>query len=473
MPEKEIKIGRTAIPEQDPKIRAGNFDEVALGYDADLAQREAGRCLQCKRPKCIDSCPVEVDIPAFVGLVAEGEYDEALSKIRDKNVLPAICGRVCPQEVQCEKDCVLGVKGEPVAIGRLERFVADLQIAKGTTIEPASVADNGIKVAVIGAGPAGLTVAGDLAKLGYQVKIFEALHQPGGVLVYGIPEFRLPKAVVGLEIDYVRALGVEIECNSVIGRLYELDDLRREGYKAFFIGTGAGLPMFMGLPGENLNGVYSANEFLTRVNLMKAYQFPDADTPVIRGHRVAVVGGGNVAMDSARTALRLGAQEVHLIYRRSRAEMPARLEEVHHAEEEGVIFDFLTNPLEIFGEEHWVTGLRCVRMELGEPDASGRSRPVPIAGSEFDTQIDEVIMAIGTSANPLLLDTIPDLARTPRGYVETVDDSGRTSIADIFAGGDIVTGSATVILAMGAGRKAAQAIHAYLSGEPEPPLIND
>lgn len=464
MPEqKRIKIPRTAMSEQEPKIRAGNFEEVALGYNEAEAIREAGRCLACKKPKCVDNCPVSVDIPAFIGLVAGGEHEEALAKIREKNVLPAICGRVCPQEVQCEQTCILGIKDEPVAIGRLERFVADHERLSGKTPEVATVKPNGTKVAVIGAGPAGLTAAGDLAKLGYEVTVFEALHKPGGVLVYGIPEFRLPKSIVQREIDYIVSMGVTIDCNAVVGRLYGLDELRAQGYRAFFISTGAGLPMFLGLPGENLNGVYSANEFLTRVNLMKAYDFPTNDTPVMKGHKVAVVGGGNVAMDSARTALRLGASEVHLVYRRSEEEMPARREEVHHAKEEGVIFDFLTNPLEIYGEDNWVVGMKCIKMELGEPDASGRRRPQPMPGSEFDFDVDEVIMSIGTSANPLLLNTIDGLELNQKGYIKVDEPTGQTNLADVFAGGDIVTGSATVILAMGAGRDAAGAVHEYLS----------
>lgn len=464
MPEERIKLPRTPMPEQDAKARAANFNEVTLGYTEDMAKQEASRCLKCKKPKCMDGCPVEVNIPEFISLTAEGQFDEALDKIREKNALPAICGRVCPQEVQCEATCVVGVKSEPVAIGRLERFVADRVLQKEKAGTNPVTESNGKKVAIIGAGPAGLTAAGDLAKLGYEVKVFEALHKPGGVLVYGIPEFRLPKRIVEQEIDFVRSLGAEIECNAVVGRLYGFDDLRDQGYSAFFISTGAGLPMFLGIPGENLNGVYSANEFLTRVNLMKAYLFPESDTPVVKGQRVAVVGGGNVAMDSARTALRLGAKEVHLVYRRSRSEMPARLEEVHHAEEEGVIFDLLTNPTEILGEDNWVNKIRCVKMELSEPDASGRARPVPIKGSEFDLQVDAVIMAIGTSANPLLLQSVPGLGLNKRGYIEVDESSGRTSLEDVFAGGDIVTGSATVILAMGAGRTAAKAIHAYLSG---------
>ncbi len=463
---KTIVPEKTRMPEQDAKERGRNFDEVALGYAKEQALREADRCLECKKPTCMLGCPVEIDIPAFIDHIREGDFEAAIKKLKEKNCLPAVCGRVCPQEDQCEKYCVLAKKYEPVAIGRLERFAADWERANGNGSTPEIKKNSGNKVAVIGSGPAGLTVAGDLALLGHKVTIFEALHKPGGVLVYGIPEFRLPKKIVEEEIDYVRKLGVEIKTSMVIGKILTVDDLLdSEGYDAVFIGTGAGFPLFMCIPGENLNGVYSANEFLTRSNLMKAYLFPEYDTPIKRGKKVAVVGGGNVAMDSARTALRLGAEEVYLVYRRSEQEMPARKEEVEHAKEEGIIFKLLTNPKQILGCEGWVTCIECYQMELGEPDESGRRRPVAIEGSEFRLDVDVVIMAVGTCANPLIPEGTKDLQLTKRGYIEADEETGETSREGVYAGGDIVTGAATVILAMGAGRKAARSIHSYLTGE--------
>lgn len=466
-PKKE-KIARVKMPEQDPKQRNKNFNEVTLGYSEEDAVRESLRCLQCKNPKCIKGCPVEIDIKSFIELIGRRKFREALEKIREKNALPAICGRVCPQEDQCEKECILGIKDDPVAIGRLERFVADRELkgkaddVKECVFSEAAKKCTKEKVAVIGSGPAGLTCAGELAKLGYRVTIFEALHKPGGVLVYGIPEFRLPKEIVRKEIDYVKSLGVEIKVNMVIGKILTIDELFKEGYKSIFISTGAGLPYFMGIPGENLNGVYSANEYLTRSNLMKAYLFPQCDTPIIKADKVAVVGGGNVAMDSARTAKRLGAKHVYLIYRRSNEEMPARNEEIEHAKEEGIEFKLLTNPVEIIGKDGWADKIRCIKMKLGEPDESGRRRPIPIPGSEFNTEIEVVVMAIGQGPNPLLTSTIPELKLTRRGNIYAEVETGKTNTKGIFAGGDIVTGAATVILAMGAGRKAAKAIDEYI-----------
>ncbi|MCD6281311.1 MAG: NADPH-dependent glutamate synthase [Deltaproteobacteria bacterium] len=458
-----MKIQRQPMPEQDPKVRARNFDEVPYGYTAELAKKEALRCLSCPKPFCVDGCPVEIDIPAFINLVADGDFVGAAKKIKEKNALPAICGRVCPQEVQCEQRCVRGKKGEPVAIGRLERFAADYERSQGEVEIPETAKPTGKKVAIVGSGPAGLTVAGDLVKLGHDVTIFEALHKPGGVLVYGIPEFRLPKDIVASEIDYLKRMGVKIETSFVIGKTSTIDELFEEGFDAVFLGVGAGLPVFMGIPGENLNGVYSANEYLTRANLMKAYLFPEYDTPIVKGKNVAVIGGGNVAMDSARTALRLGADNVYLVYRRSEKEMPARVEEIHHAKEEGINFHLLTNPKRYIGNDKgWVVGMECLRMELGEPDDSGRRRPVPIEGSEFVLDVDTVVVAIGTRANPLVQSTTPGLELNKRGYIEADEETGKTSREGVFAGGDIVTGSATVILAMGAGRKAARAIHEYL-----------
>ncbi len=454
-----MMLQKVKMAEQNPKVRITNFDEVALGYTPEQAVQEAKRCLQCKKFPCVQGCPVEVDIPAFIQFIAEGDFIGAIRKIKEKNCLPAICGRVCPQEDQCEKLCALGKKGEPLAIGRLERFAADYERAQGMVEIPPRPKSTGKRVAVIGSGPAGLIVAGDLARLGHEVTIFEGLHKAGGVLVYGIPEFRLPKAIVQAEVDYVQKLGVEIRTSTVIGKLFTIDDLLNNGYDAVFIGTGAGLPLFLGIPGENLNGVYSANEFLTRSNLMKAYLFPEYDTPIKRGKNVAVVGGGNVAMDAARTALRLGAEDVHLVYRRSEAEMPARVEEIERAKEEGVIFKLLTNPTKILGKDGWVCGMECLKMELGEPDESGRRRPVPIESSEFVIDVDVVIIAIGTGVNPLIPKSTPGLKLNKRGYIIADEESGRTSRERIYAGGDIVTGAATVISAMGAGRKAARAIH--------------
>ena len=454
----------TKLParEQAPEVRRRNFEEVSQGYDEAMAREEATRCIDCKNPACMTGCPVGVHIPDFIRHVKEGEFEKAYETIRLTNNLPAICGRVCPQETQCESKCVRGVKGDPVGIGRLERFCADyaMQHASTKTERPAP---NGHRVAVVGSGPSGLTCAGDLAKLGYDVTIFEALHTPGGVLVYGIPEFRLPKRLVREEIATVEALGVKIETDVVVGRSVSLEELFDEGYEAVFVGSGAGLPRFQGIPGENLNGVYSANEFLTRINLMKAYAFPETDTPVRVGKKVAVVGGGNVAMDAARSALRLGADEVSIIYRRSEKEMPARLEEVHHAKEEGVNFRMLTNPTAIHGDENGsVRAMTCVEMELGEPDASGRRRPVVKQGSEFDLDVDTVVIAIGNSPNPLIRNTTPGLETQKWGGI-IVDENGATSLENVYAGGDAVTGAATVILAMGAGKTAAKAIHEKLS----------
>ncbi len=461
---KRIQIPRQKMAEQDPKVRAKNFDEVPFGYTPELAKLEASRCLQCKKPSCIEGCPVSIDIPSFISMILQGDFLGAARKLKEMNSLPAVCGRVCPQEDQCEKVCVLGKKGEPVAIGRLERFAADYEQGHGEFVMPPMAAPTGKKVAVVGSGPAGLTLAGDLIKKGHQVTIFEALHKPGGVLIYGIPEFRLPKAIVQAEVNYLERLGVEVKTNMVIGKIYTIDELMANGYDAVFLGLGAGLPTFMNIPGENLNGIYSANEYLTRSNLMKAYLFPRYDTPIAKGKNVAVLGGGNVAMDAARTALRLGADNVYIVYRRSKKELPARIEEVHHAEEEGVQFHFLTLPIKMLGnEDGWVCGMECQRMELGEPDESGRRRPIPIAGSEFKLEVDMVVVAIGTGANPLIPSTTPDLRTNKWGYIIADAETGATSKKGVYAGGDIVTGSATVILAMGAGRKAGEAIHKYLT----------
>jgi len=460
-----MSLDKVKMPEQNPNIRNANFLEVALGYTEDMAIEEAKRCLQCKNKTCVAGCPVNVQIPEFIQLVAERKFEEAYDKVRETNGLPAICGRVCPQESQCEQLCVRAKKGESVGIGRLERFVADWYMSNHES-KTEAIGKNGRKVAVIGSGPAGLTCAADLAKLGYEVVIFEAFHIPGGVLMYGIPEFRLPKALVQKEIDSVRQLGVEILTNMVIGKVLSLDELIEEGYEAIFIGSGAGLPSFMNIPGENLNGVYSANEFLTRINLMKAYQFPDCDTPVKVGKSVAVAGGGNVAMDAARSAKRLGAEKVYIIYRRSEAEMPARIEEVHHAKEEGIIFKLLTNPTRIIGtEDGWVKGIECSEMELGEPDSSGRRRPVPKTGSEHIVDVETVIIAIGQSPNPLIKSTTPGLETQKWGGIIVEEETGKTSKEGVYAGGDAVTGAATVILAMGAGKKAAKAIDEYLQGK--------
>ena len=460
---KPVKRPRTDMPRQPASERVKNFSEVALGYTEQMAVQEAERCLNCKNKACIKGCPVFIEIPEFIKLVRERKFLEAAKKVREKNVLPAICGRVCPQEDQCEKECVLAKKGEPVAIGRLERFVADYEFAHGGAVPPKPAPPTGKKVAVIGSGPAGLTVAGDLARLGHSVTVFEALHKAGGVLTYGIPEFRLPKNIVEKEIEYVKKLGVKFELDSVIGRIKTIQELLEEGFDAVFIGTGAGLPYFMNIPGENLNGVYSANEFLTRSNLMKAYRFPEYDTPIKVGKRTAVVGGGNVAMDAARTAKRLGAEHVYNIYRRSRKEMPARIEEIENAIEEGIELVLLTNPVRILGDDKWnVKGIECIRMELGEPDESGRRKPMPIKGSEYVIDVETVVIAIGNGANPLIKQSTPGLTTNKWGNIIADVKTGLTSIEGVYAGGDIVTGAATVILAMGAGRASAQAIHEYL-----------
>lgn len=458
-------LKRVPIKEQNPDERIHNFDEVCLGYTKDEAVLEAGRCIQCKNPRCVQGCPVSIDIPGFINAVVREDIEEAYRIINKYSALPAICGRVCPQEIQCEKNCIRGIKGEPVSIGKLERFVADW--ARENNIKPkAPEKKNGIKVAIIGSGPAGLTCAKEMAERGYDVTVFEALHEPGGVLVYGIPEFRLPKeTVVKPEIENLKELGVKIETNVIVGKSVTIDELMdEEGFKAVFIGTGAGLPKFMGIPGENANGVFSANEYLTRSNLMKAFD-SNYDTPIITGKRVAVVGGGNVAMDAARTARRLGA-EVMIVYRRSEAELPARVEEVHHAKEEGIQFYLLTNPKEILVDDNgWVRGMRCVRMELGEPDSSGRRRPVEVEGSDFDLEVDTVIMAIGTSPNPLIISTTNGLQSNKHGCIVADEATGKTSREGIFAGGDAVTGAATVILAMGAGKAAAAAMDEYLQNK--------
>lgn len=457
------KIPRQPMPEQPPAERVRNFKEVPLGYSDETARLEASRCLQCKRPTCVDGCPVRIDIPGFIKAIRDGDFLESIRVIKLTNSLPAVCGRVCPQEEQCEQLCVLTKKGESVAIGKLERFAADYEREREQLEIRASAERKNGRVAVVGSGPAGLTAAGELAKLGYRVTVFEAFHSAGGVLVYGIPEFRLPKAIVQYEVDALAKLGVEIVLNRVVGSAGTVNELLAEGYDAVFIGTGAGLPLFLEIPGENLQGVYSANEYLTRANLMKAYKFPEYDTPIARGDSIAVVGGGNVAMDSARMALRLGSKKVHLIYRRSRAEMPARVEEVHHAEEEGVIFQLLTNPVRFIGDEKGrLKAVECVRMELGEPDDSGRRRPVVVKGSEFTIDADVAIVAIGNGPNPLIPRTTPGLALNKWGNIVADEESMKTSRKGVFAGGDIVTGAATVILAMGAGRKAALAIDTYL-----------
>ena len=453
---------KVPMPEHEPDVRNKNFKEVTLGYTEDMAKEEAQRCLQCKHKPCVAGCPVNVKIPEFIKLVAEGDFEGAYKKIKETNALPAVCGRVCPQESQCEQRCVRAIKGESVGIGRLERFVADWFMSNGgDQLEKAQ--SNGKKVAIVGAGPAGLTCAGDLAKLGYEVTVFEAFHTPGGVLMYGIPEFRLPKQIVQKEIDNLKKIGVEIKTNMVIGKVHSIDELMEEGYSAIFIGSGAGLPSFLNIPGENLNGVYSANEFLTRINLMKAYKFPDCDTPVRVGKSVAVVGGGNVAMDAARSAKRLGAENVYIIYRRSEEEMPARLEEVHHAKEEGIVFKLLTNPTAIVGtEDGWVKGIECVEMELGEPDASGRRKPVSKKDSKHIIDVETAIIAIGQSPNPLIKATTEGLDTHKWGGIIVEEQTGATSKEGVYAGGDAVTGAATVILAMGAGKDAANAIHEFL-----------
>lgn len=457
---------KVPMREQDPMKRRRNFDEVARGYSEKETLAEAAKCLQCRNPKCITGCPVEVSIKEFIDLIRQKDFMGAAAKIKETNSLPAVCGRVCPQETQCEQPCIYGARNEPIAIGRLERFVADYAREHGEPI-PGIPPKNGKRVAIVGSGPAGLTCAGDLVKLGYAVTIFEAFHKPGGVLMYGIPEFRLPKKIVEAEVEFLKKVGVEIKFNYVIGKIKTVHDfLEKDGYDAVFIGTGAGAPVFMKIPGEGLITVFSANEFLTRVNLMKAYKFPEYDTPVRIGKRVAVIGGGNVAMDAARTSLRLGANEVHIVYRRSRDEMPARHEEVVHAEEEGVQFDFLVNPVEFLGDDKGnVIGMACVKMELGEPDESGRRKPVVIPDSKFVMDVDIVIVAIGTASNPIVPTSTPGLELTQWGYITVDEKTGMTSIPGVFAGGDIVTGSATVISAMGAGKRAAKGIHEYLTSK--------
>ena len=464
--EKKEKVPRQGMPEQAPGQRVQNFNEVPRGYTKELALAEAGRCIQCKKPGCVAGCPVDVDIPAFIKLIAEGNFIEAAWKLKETNALPAVCGRVCPQEDQCEKLCILGKKGDPVAVGRLERFAADFERESGNIVIPPVAQPTGKKIAIVGAGPAGLTIAGDLVKAGLDVTVFEALHKAGGVLIYGIPEFRLPKAIVDAEVNYLEKLGVKLVLNAAIGRLKTVDDLFAEGFHAVFLGVGAGAPVFMDIPGENLNGIYSANEYLTRSNLMKAYLFPEYDTPIVRGKNVAVIGGGNVAMDSVRTALRLGADNAYIIYRRTEVEMPARKEEAHHAKEEGVQFKLLHAPVEYLADDKgWVKQMKCIQMELGEPDASGRRSPIPVKGSEFTIEVDTVVVAIGTMANPVIQTTTPGLEVNKWGYILTKGETGETTREGVYAGGDIVTGSATVILAMGAGRQAAKAIYDYVSAK--------
>jgi glutamate synthase (NADPH/NADH) small chain len=463
-PKPKIRKEAVPIPKQKPEARRQNFNEVALGYTEEQAKEEANRCLQCPKPQCVQGCPVEIEIPVFIKLLQEGKYEEAITKIKEKNSLPAVCGRVCPQEEQCQKFCVIGKVGEPVNVGRLERFLADWERKKGIKA-PDKASSTGKQAAVIGAGPAGLTVAADLAKLGHDVVIFEALHLPGGVLVYGIPEFRLPKSIVHAEVDYIKKLGAELKLGYLIGRTYTIPELLKTGFDVVFVGTGAGLPQFMGLPGENLGGIYSANEFLIRVNLMKAYAFPEYDTPIRIGRHVVVIGGGNVAMDSARSALRLGAEEVCIVYRRSREEMSARREEIENAEEEGILCKFLATPTKFIGDEKgWVKQMECLCMELGPPDESGRRRPIPVKGSEFVMDTDTVIVAIGRTPNPIIQITTEGLQVTKWGTIVT-DENGRTNLEGVYAGGDIVTGEATVISAMGAGKKAAKAIHEYLTNK--------
>ncbi len=458
----KLNLNRVSMPKQTPDERKSNFNEVASGYTHEQALEEASRCIQCKKRNCIVGCPVGVDIPEFILALREDDMVEAVKALKAKNALPGICGRVCPQETQCEEVCTLGKKKAPIAIGRLERYVADWELAHMDEIpkDTQKAEPTGKKVAVVGSGPAGLTVAADMAKLGHEVTIFEALHVAGGVLMYGIPEFRLPKKIVQFEVNYVKSLGVDVKLDSVIGKIALVDELFEEGYDAVFLGTGAGLPIFMRLPGENLNGIYSANEYLTRINLMKAYQFPKYDTPIMVGKRVAVVGGGNVAMDSARCALRLGADEVYIVYRRSEAELPARREEVENAMEEGIVFKFLTNPVKYHGDERgWVSKMECIQMELGEPDDSGRRRPIPIEGSEFTLDVDVAVVAIGNRPNPLVPSTTEGLDTTKWGTLVADEETGKTTKDLVWAGGDIVTGAATVISAMGAGRKASAAMH--------------
>jgi glutamate synthase (NADPH/NADH) small chain len=468
-PKERLQIPVQKMPEQEPKVRIRNVSEVPLGYDDGMARTEASRCLECKKAPCVTGCPVEINIPGFVKAICDGDYRRGIDIIKETNILPAVCGRVCPQEEQCQKYCVvgksLGSTDRAVQIGKLERFLADWEMEKSETRMPEIKRSTGKKVAIVGCGPAGLTVAADVRRAGHEVTIFEALHKPGGVLIYGIPEFRLPKRIVMREVENLEKMGVTVKTNYVIGKIFTVDELIGEqGFDAVFVGTGAGLPMFMKIPGENLNGVYSANEYLTRANLMRAYSFPETDTPIAEARNVAVFGGGNVAMDSARTALRLGAENVYLIYRRSKAEMPARVEEVHHAEEEGVQMLLLRNPVRLIGDEKgWVRQVECIRMELGEPDDSGRRRPVAVKGSEFTIEIDTCIVSIGNSSNPLIPDTTPDIEVNKWGNIVADDSTMKTSKKGVFAGGDIVLGAATVILAMGQGRKAAAAINEYLA----------
>ncbi|OQX84788.1 MAG: glutamate synthase (NADPH), homotetrameric [Candidatus Latescibacteria bacterium 4484_7] len=466
-PKEKLKFDPVPMPEQKPGERIRNVNEVPLGYTPEMAREEAMRCLQCKNAPCIRGCPVEIDIPAFIQFIYEGKFREAINKIKETNILPAVCGRVCPQEEQCQKACIFGKSrkdmSKSIQIGKLERFAADWEMEQGEAEMPEIKSSTGKKVAIVGSGPAGLTVAADVRREGHDVTIFEALHKPGGVLMYGIPEFRLPKKIVQREVENLKKMGVEVRTNMVIGKIFTIDELFEEGYDAVFVGTGAGLPLFMHIPGENLNGVYSANEYLTRANLMKAYSFPETDTPIARAKNVAVFGGGNVAMDSARTALRLGAENVYLVYRRSRQEMPARIEEIEHAEEEGVQLRLLQNPVRIIGDENgWVKAVECIKMELGEPDESGRRRPIPIEGSEFTIEVDACIVAIGNASNPLVPSTTPDLNTNKWGNILADPETMKTSKKGVFAGGDIVLGAATVILAMGQGRKAAKAINEYL-----------
>lgn len=461
--DKEQRKHEVPMAKQDVLERIHNFYEVALGYNEEQAVAEAERCLQCPKPRCIQGCPVEIDIPAFIKEIKDGNFLAASAKLKEKNSLPAICGRVCPQENQCQKFCVLGKMGDPISIGRLERFASDYEQLKGVTVPPKQESSVNGRVAIVGSGPAGLTAAADLAKLGYTVVMFESLHSTGGVLMYGIPEFRMPKKIVQTEVDYIKKLGVEVKTNYTIGKIFTIDELFASGFDAIFVGSGAGLPRFMRIPGENLGGVYSANEFLIRVNLMKAYMFPEYDTPIRIGKKVAVIGGGNVAMDSARSALRLGAEEVYIVYRRSKQELPARAEEAENAEEEGIIFRFLTNPVKFLGDKSgWVTGIECIRMRLGEPDASGRRRPVPIEGSEFMMDVDTAVIAIGQTPNPLIQRTTEGLETTKWGTIVVQEETGETTKKGVYAGGDVVSGAATVISAMGAGKKAARSIHEYL-----------
>jgi glutamate synthase (NADPH/NADH) small chain len=465
MPDEKKKKRMQCVPmqKQEPESRIHNFDEVAMGYTAEEALEEAKRCLQCPNPLCRQGCPVDIDIPAFIKEIRDEDFRAASAKLKEKNSLPAICGRVCPQENQCQKLCVIGKRGDPISIGRLERFAADYERANGVSVSPQQKSSVKGKVAIVGSGPAGLTAAADLAKLGHEVVMFEALHAAGGVLMYGIPEFRMPKSIVQSEVDYVKKLGAEVKLDYAIGTIYSIDELLESGFDVVFIGTGAGLPRFMRVPGENLGGIYSANEFLIRVNLMKGYLFPDNDTPIRIGKKVAVIGGGNVAMDSARCSLRLGAEEVYIVYRRSKEELPARAEEAENAEEEGVIFRFLTNPIKFLGDETgWVKGIECIKMELGEPDASGRRRPIPIEGSEFVMDVDTVVIAIGQTPNPLIQRTTEGLKTTRHGTIVVQEETGATTKEGVYAGGDIVSGAATVISAMGAGKTAAKSMHEYI-----------